>query len=252
MLSVPQSTPICILLSAVGGAIEVAATAILAYKDAQEHENAKKWSTAASLCALSANVALQVTSSVIGNLFATWFGPVSLVAPMFLCAQLMANMLVFGYLLGLEAFNKDMKVGTYVVLIGVVLLPIVGPDAQGNQDVQVLLGKSYSLLWSALVVFGMFMSALLLGIVNIQQMAERKRIAILLVARATSFTVNLTVSKIMVLDISMLTLVGAIVLKITSGLIITYAVVVQASAVPQVSSVVVVYAIHSLELLYIL
>ena len=232
-LEVAQSTPICILLSAVGGAIEVFATAILAYKDAVERESGKSWSRAASICALAANVFLQVSSSVIGNLFAPWFGPVSLVGPIFLCAQLVANMIVFGSILGLESFNKDMKVGTYVVVIGVILLPIVGPGVQEDQDVANLLDQWYSYLWSALMVAGMLISAALLLVLNVPALGSVTKMSILLVARATAFTLNLTVSKVMVLDVSLMVLVTSIVLKIASGLVITYALIVQASAVPQ-------------------
>jgi MFS family permease len=232
-IQVVQSTPICIILSAIGGAIEVLATAILAYKDAVECETGRKWSRAASICALAANVFLQVTSSILGNLFAPWFGPVSLVGPIFLCAQLVANMIIFGYILGLESFNKDMKVGTYVVVIGVILLPVVGPAAQEDQDIAALLGHWYSLAWSGVLVFGMLVSLAFLLVLKFSMLRESYRIVLLLVARASAFSVNLTVSKLMVLDVSMIVLITSIVLKITSGLVITYACIVQASAVPQ-------------------
>jgi hypothetical protein len=232
-IKVVQSTPICIILAAVGGAIEVFATALLAYKDAVESETGRKWSRAARICALIANVCLQFLSSVLGNLIATWFGPVSLVGPVFLCAQLVANMIVFGYLLGLESFNKDMKVGTYVVVIGVVLLPVVGPAAQEDQDIAALLATWYSYAWSGLLVIAMLVSSAMLIFLKVTMLRESYRIAILLVARATSFAVNLTVSKLMVLDVTLIVLVTAITLKVASGGIITHACIVQASAVPQ-------------------
>lgn len=195
-LEIAQSTPICIVLSAVGGAIEVFATAILAYRDAVERESGVKWSRLASTCALTANVVLQVTSSIIGNLFAPWFGPVSLVGPIFLCAQLLANMIVFGYLLGLESFNKDMRVGTFIVVIGAVMLPIVGPSPQDDQDAEALLSPWYAKTWSWLVVCSMLVSAALLLVLDLTKLKEWTKTGLLLVARATAFTVNLTVSKL--------------------------------------------------------
>ena len=130
MPDIAQSLPICILLSALGGAVEVAATAVLAYREADERRTGTEWRKLAQSLALGCNVALQLVSSIVGNLFATWYGPISIVGPIFLSSQLLANMLVFGWLLGLESFNKDMRIGTYVVVTAVVLLPIVGPTAQ--------------------------------------------------------------------------------------------------------------------------
>jgi hypothetical protein len=231
--SIVQSTPVCIILSAVGGAIEVLATAILAYKDAVECETGRKWSRAAYICALAANISLQVTSTTLGNLFAPWFGPVSLVGPIFLCAQLVANMIIFGYILGLESFNKDMKVGTYVVVIGVVVLPVVGPAAQEDQDIAALLGHQYALAWSGVLVVGMLVGLALLLVLKLTMLRESYRIALLLMTRATAFSVNLTVSKLMVMDVSLIVLITSIGLKVASGLVDTYACIVQASAVPQ-------------------
>ena len=162
MVQVEQSVPICLGLAAAGGAIEVLATAVLAYQDAQEKEG-RKWTRMARYAALTLNILLQLSSSAVGHLFAPWFGPVSLVGPVFLSSQLLANMVVFGILLGLEMFTKDMRIGTYIVVIAVILLPIVGPAAQEDQDIASLLVTWYSLLWSALLLIGMTLSSFLLG-----------------------------------------------------------------------------------------
>ena len=74
---IAQSLPLCILLSALGGAIEVAATAVLAHREADERKTGKEWGKVAQLMALGCNVALQLVSSIVGNLFSTWYGPVS-------------------------------------------------------------------------------------------------------------------------------------------------------------------------------
>ena len=65
---VVQSLPICIALSAVGGIIEVLATAILAYQDDREKEGRirKESIRREYLLALTANVILQITASVVG------------------------------------------------------------------------------------------------------------------------------------------------------------------------------------------
>jgi len=231
-IQVEQSVPICLVLSAAGGAIEVLATAVLAYQDAQEKEGIK-WRRKARYAALVVNIFLQVTSSIVGNLFATWFGPVSLVGPVFLSSQLLANMVVFGIILGLEMFTKDMRIGTYIVVIAVILLPMVGPAAQEGQDVAALLETWYSLVWICILLVGMILSSILLAVLNMSNLPEWQAIAIILSARATAFTVNLTVSKVMIMKVDLVVLVVSIVLKILSGGIITYALVVQSTAVTQ-------------------
>jgi hypothetical protein len=230
---VAQSVPICLALSVMGGAVEVLATAVLAFQDADERQKGKNWSLFARRAALAMNVILQLISSLVGNLFATWFGPVSLVGPTFLCSQLVANMFVFGYLLGLESFTKDMRIGTYVVVLAVVLLPTVGPAAQEDQDIMSLVDQWYNLAWGALLVFGMAISTALLLLLDVLKMAEWRRMALLLSARATAFSVNLTFSKVMVLDVTLPILALSIFLKVSSGAIITYALVVQSTAVTQ-------------------
>ena len=231
-IQLEQSVPICLALSAAGGAIEVLATAVLAYQDAQKREG-NKWSRATRYAALAMNLFLQVTSSLVGNLFATWFGPVSLVGPVFLSSQLLANMVVFGIILGLEMFTKDMRVGTYIVVIAVILLPIVGPTAQENQDMAALLEEWYSLLWATIQVVVMTISSILLVLLDVSKLQEWQAILLLLLARATAFTVNLTVSKVMIMNVDAVILAVVILLKISSGAIITYALVIQSTAVTQ-------------------
>ena len=232
VFQVEQSVPICLALSTAGGSIEVLSTAILAYQDAQEKEGAK-WSRVARYAAFGANLLMQLSSSVIGNLLAPWFGPVSLVGPVFLSSGLLTNMVVFGVILGLEMFTKDMRVGTYIVVIAVVLLPIVGPTAQENQDVAALLRNWYSSLWAAIQVICMTSSCFLLIVLNASRLSEWKAILLLLTARATAFTVNLTVSKAMIMQVDSSVLGVLILLKVTSGVVITYALMVQSTAVTQ-------------------
>lgn len=227
-----QSVPICLALAATGGAIEVLATAILAYQDAREKEGYKLTKTMRYV-GLSLNIVLQLTSSVIGNLFAPWFGPVSLVGPVFLSSQLLVNLLVFGCLLGLEMFTKDMRIGTYIVVIAVILLPIVGPAAQDDQDIATLLTTWYALIWTTLLLMGIMLSSVFMIALHVHKLKEWNAILLLLAARATCFAVNLTASKIMIMKSSRIILSISIVLKISSGAMQTYAIVVQSTAVTQ-------------------
>jgi hypothetical protein len=251
MVNVPQNVPICLGLSAMGGIIEVFATALLAVADAQTKEGIV-WTKCWLRLALVGNVVLQVSASMVGNLLAPWFGPVSLVAPTFLAAQLLANMVLYGVVLGLESFTKDMRIGTYVIVIGAVLLPVVGPAAQDDQAAWDLLTRPFSATWSLILVIAMIASATLMTLAlsckGATDPREHKptyvdmdkrfpnvvhRIVILLVARATSFTINLTVSKVMILDVPKYAFIIALILKILSGAVMTFGIVVQSTSVPQ-------------------
>ena len=67
-------------------------------------------------------------------MISTWYGPVSIVGPIFFAAQLLANLIVFWLVLGLEAFSHEMQIGTYVIVIAVILLIVNGPAAQEYGD----------------------------------------------------------------------------------------------------------------------
>eukprot|EP00550_Attheya_septentrionalis_P013591 CAMPEP_0198305860 /NCGR_PEP_ID=MMETSP1449-20131203/58123_1 /TAXON_ID=420275 /ORGANISM="Attheya septentrionalis, Strain CCMP2084" /LENGTH=481 /DNA_ID=CAMNT_0044008403 /DNA_START=457 /DNA_END=1902 /DNA_ORIENTATION=- len=261
MVEVEQNVPICLTLSAVGGIMEVFATALLAVADAQTKAGIK-WSRCGMRLALIGNVVLQLSASMVGNLLAPWFGPVSLVAPTFLAAQLLANMVLYGVVLGLESFTKDMRIGTYVIVVGAILLPVVGPQIQNDQDIWALLTSILGGIWSILLLVGMLGSGVLLVLAikcpcsnksrktpnedvkeNSQSATaidmiakfpkEWHRVAILLVARATSFTINLTVSKMMIMNVSREVFILALVLKIMSGAVMTFGIVVQSTSVTQ-------------------
>ena len=125
-------------------------------------------------------------------------------------------MIVFGLALGLESFSKDMKVGTYVIIIGATLLPEVGPQVQANQDIMDLIGKPYSLVWLGLLIFTMTFMGALMGFLEMKALSQSRRIGLILCARASSFTVNLTVSRVMALRPNVAYLAISIVLKILS------------------------------------
>jgi len=111
---VEQSIPISMALAAAGGVLNVLATAALAYPNAQREKGANEWSALAQLSALVLNIILQLANSAV-NVIASWFGPVSVVLPTILSAQLLFNMVVFGLLIRLEKFSKETRVGTYVL-----------------------------------------------------------------------------------------------------------------------------------------
>lgn len=50
--------------------------------------------------ALAGNLGLQAIGSLFSHLVATWFGPVSVVVPIYYAATLLSNMFIFGIVLG--------------------------------------------------------------------------------------------------------------------------------------------------------
>lgn len=234
-IHVDQSLPICCALAICGGVFEVAATAITAIPSARQaaglpvhywwHHN---------LVTLLGNLLLQGIGTLLSHLVAPWFGPVSLVVPFFYSATLLSNMLIFG-LLG-ETFTKNMRVGTHVIVIAAILLPLLGPTIQEDQlELKTLLWNHwYAQLWSALLLLGCAITGSLIVFGNICHYPTSLRIAILLLARASALSINLTVSRAFVLGPpTQHFLMGLAVLKVWSGAVYTYAIVVQSHAVEQ-------------------
>jgi len=214
--------------------MEVGATAVTAVPSVRRKQRvdmpdaARRW-------AVLGNVSLQVLGSLASHLVATWYGPVSIVVPFFYASTLLSNMVLFGAVLGLEFFDKPMRVGTLVIVVAVVLLPLVGPGTQQDQDVNALLLKKwYSATWFAALLASMFATAAALFFVDdVALLAYRRRVALLLVARASGITVNLTVSRGFVLHPTTPVFATFVALKLISGAIYTYAIVVQSTSVDQ-------------------
>jgi hypothetical protein len=228
-LHVEQSLPICCSLAAIGGILEVGATAVTAVPAVREREGIEmKWWN--QRLAIAGNVGLQAIGSLISHLVATWYGPVSLVVPFFYSATLLSNMLIFG-LLG-EHFTKNMRVGTHVIMVAVILLPVVGPDIQEDQDIGILMRHWYSIVWFVMLLVACAIAGVML-VLDISKYKMSTRVLILLIARASSISVNLTVSRAFILGPSQLVLIVFIIIKIISGAIYTYAIVVQSFNVEQ-------------------
>jgi hypothetical protein len=229
-----QSLSVCCSLAAVGGILEVGATAVTAVPAVREKEGIEmRWWT--YLMALAGNIGLQAVGSLLSHLIAPWFGPVSIVVPFFYSATLLSNVFVFGVLLG-EEFTKNMKVGTYVIVVAVILLPVVGPNIQENQDVGRLFRHWYSSLWFIMLLAASGITGVLLA-VDISKYSMNKRTVILLIARGASLSVNLTVSRSFILGLNHPVLVLFIVIKLLSGIVYTYAVIVQSRVVEQATFV---------------
>jgi len=224
-----QSLPLCCTLAAVGGALEVAATAVTAIpavraKEGIEISKLMNWFW------IACNITLQLLGSVLAHLFATWFGPTSMVVPFFFSSILLCNITIVGLLK--EPFNKNMRVGTLVIVVSVILLPAVGPTIQENQNFILLMSHWYSLIWFMLLLTASLTTAMVLA-TDITQYNNTNRTIILIVSRASSLCVNLTVSRALILQPSTFYFVTLVTTKVITGFIYTTAIVVQSFAVEQ-------------------
>eukprot|EP00977_Amphora_coffeiformis_P008289 scaffold1878_cov170-Amphora_coffeaeformis.AAC.2 len=231
VLSVTQSLPICCTLAAVGGVMEVGATAVTAVPSVRETQG-KALPSWLYWLTLAGNLALQAIGSLLSHLIATWYGPISIVVPFFYSSTLLSNILIFGVIMGTEVWTKTMRVGSYVIVVAVILLPVVGPTTQDNQDIVYLFHKWYAVLWFTILLSATTVTGTLLAC-GIDKYPTKHKFFILLTARAAAISVNLTVSRSFVLSPSHLMLICFLILKVSSGAVYTYAIIVQAAAVDQ-------------------
>jgi len=155
------------------------------------------------------------------------------VAPIYFSATLVSNLIIFGIILGLEFFDRIMRVGTYVIAIGTILLQVVGPGVQEDQDIKELLIVPSAFAWFLLLLVGMTISTIFVARSVSEKYGENKQTIILLVARSTAYTLNLTVSRAFLLNPTYFILVTFVVIKVVSGMVYTYAIVVQSTTVTQ-------------------
>lgn len=241
VLHVEQSLPICMALAAIGGFLEVAATAVTAMPQVRERQTGHPVKPRIRWLCIGGNVFLQTISGFFSALFATWYGPVSIVVPFFYSSTLLCNMIVFGLLLG-ETLSKNMRVGTNVIILATILLPVVGPDVVPEQTFSYLISKWYSVLW----FFVLAMVTVVTGGILIshagpspdcifqKHYSKQQRTIVLLFCRAASISIDLTVSRCLVLLVPNKVVFTALVItKLISGNLYTYAIVIQSYAVQQ-------------------
>lgn len=158
---VKQSFPLCITFSVLTGLFLVLATVVVAYPDRQAKITGKEWSKRSKALALAANFTFFCLGGATAVL-ASWFGPVSILLPAMMGAQLVFNMMIYCLLLGLEQLNKDILIGTLIIVASVVLLPIVGPGLQDDQDALELLQTPGAMAWNSILIASMVGSTLYL------------------------------------------------------------------------------------------
>jgi hypothetical protein len=150
------SLPLCIITSICAGVSLVLSSACLAYasneskkmmKDDGRDFPKKYWALA-----YLTNIACQFFSYGF-QILSTFFGPISVAVPISMTTQLLTNMLIFGAILKLETVTKEIRVGTFVNCVAVVLLIFTGAESHDqNQDILSMLQKPESIVWSSITV----------------------------------------------------------------------------------------------------
>jgi len=146
---------------------------------------------------------------------------------------------MFGVFLGLESFSKEMRVGAYVVVLAAILLPVVGPGVQENQDILALLKTTGAIAWSTILLASLAISSAGLAVSNIRRKRDVASTAqdynmfvFNLVAQTSGAVVGTTVAKMFVL-VQGAALGVCVALWLVSSVILVYATVLQATTVSQ-------------------
>jgi hypothetical protein len=192
-----QSIPLAILLSSLNGLFCVLANFSLSYPDYLAKKGKKPFPGYKHTYGVWINFTLQTLSEV-GSI-ATWFGPVSLCVPVGLGSMLLLNMLFYGIVCPINHFTKDMRVGTYVIAVAIVLLPVDGPGAQDDQDIMALLEKPLSLIWTILIVAALFYTSAILFIKDVKSYPSLKGSVILIASQGAAVVVYNTAAKMFVI-----------------------------------------------------
>ena len=103
------STPLCIGLSAFGGFLEVSSTMVLAFPEFKTKMGAWQPSKCRDRIMMVLNLVLMGVASV-AYIVGSWFGPVSLLAPVVMVSKLLFTMVLMGLVLRMTSLSKDQQV----------------------------------------------------------------------------------------------------------------------------------------------
>lgn len=150
---------------------------------------------------LPTNLGIQLASGFIHTV-STWYGPISIIMPVRVSAQLLFNLLFFGYL-GVEEPSTDLKFGTFMVVSGAIFLPMFGPTIQQDQTFNDLLSEPLSLYWSiaisVIAAFAGFISLrFFIAKCSIDSVQNQFKFQVLLIARISSAVLSTSASKFLI------------------------------------------------------
>ena len=179
-----QDLGLSIIYSSLGGLTNVLATLLLALPDIRQKQGCPypRWIRNTLLCGNLLLASLNAGFNVLGSIY----GPVSIVIPTIQSSILLFNMIIFGAVMGINEFNKKMILGTLVMTTAAVLLPVVGPAVQNDQDIENLLMKPLSLIWYGALLFTNAVSGIVVMVLNLERLHEGLMITLLLIAQVSS------------------------------------------------------------------
>jgi len=122
----------CLVWSVVTGLCTTLGVNLLQYMAHLERSGKRLFSTGQKGCSYVVNILIMLVGTAT-FLLATRNGPVSVAMPIVTASSLLANMLV-QTVLGIQRYNKPMRVGTWVLTFAVICLIDVGPSDQVYAD----------------------------------------------------------------------------------------------------------------------
>ena len=205
---------------------------IIAYPKARFEKTGKEQSKWAKRGYVALSIIFQLINSAF-TVFASFFGPVSIVIPTSVSAQMLSNMVIFRAL-RLEGFSNDVRVGTYIVALAAIVLPIAGPQIQDDQDTVALFLQPGSLVMIGLQGIAMFVS--LVGCIILKRNKTSGTTSAYVwinVAQVTGRFLGNSISRLFIFVETRELFVAAFLAWGVTGLIRLYATVLQATAVEQ-------------------
>ena len=174
LLDVDPSMPMCIALSAFGGFLEVSSTMCLAYPEYRAKlpldKGGKEYTKCEQRLHMILNLSLMAIASV-AYIVGSFYGPVALSVPTVMVSKLMFNLLIIGFVLRMDTFSKNQKVGTYCIACAILTLPSIGPSDQPDLVPSEAILEVPAIIWSAVLFGGAILCTI--GMVVLQRRTER-------------------------------------------------------------------------------
>ena len=194
-VDVEPSLPLCIALSAFGGFLEVSSTMCLAYPE-YKAKLGKVYTKCEQRLHMGLNLSLMAIASV-AYIVGSFYGPVALSVPTVMVSKLLFNLVIIGFVLRMDTFSKNQKVGTYCIACAILTLPSIGPKDQAGLVPSEIILELPAIIWSA-TLFACAI-ACCLGMVVLKRRAVRPpewvSMAVYVTAQVTSAVIGTSVSK---------------------------------------------------------
>merc|ERR1719272_709342 len=127
----------------------------------------------------------------------SFYGPVALSVPTVMVSKLLFNLLIIGFVLRMDTFSKNQKVGTYCIACAILTLPSIGPKDQADLVPVEIIMELPAITWSAMLFSCAI--ACCFGMVALKRRAvpppEWVSMCVYVTAQVTSAVIGTSVSK---------------------------------------------------------